>query len=291
MALLRAILLTLNQSAIPGETPTVPPVQEDPPSEIVTATCLMYVSLLISLLGAFVSMLAKQWINQYLRNSGGSMIERCRDRQRKFDGIEKWSLHLFVTNLLATLQLSLLFLACGLSKYMWSINTSVAIIIVTFAIFGVGFYVATFIAGMLSYESPFQTPLSTFLHIYWKIMRRKIPSAIVYPKRVLLRTRKTRNRGVQSPRRRQPLSITIPLETIQVHQFEPWLKPKDLDTIRRTNINDVQCVSWIFRYITDPEALDAAIPFAGEIQWFDDEINVDLPYDQIVSVRGVLRFH
>ena len=90
MALLRAILLTLNQSAIPGETPTVP---QDPPtpSEIVTVTCLMYASLLISLLVAFVAMLGKQWLNRYMRNSGGSMIERCGDRQRKFDGIEKWS--------------------------------------------------------------------------------------------------------------------------------------------------------------------------------------------------------
>jgi len=40
-ALLRALLLTLNQSAIPGEIPTVPPVQEGPPSETVIATCLM----------------------------------------------------------------------------------------------------------------------------------------------------------------------------------------------------------------------------------------------------------
>ena len=32
-ALLRALLLTLNQSAMSGETPIVPPVQEDPPSE------------------------------------------------------------------------------------------------------------------------------------------------------------------------------------------------------------------------------------------------------------------
>ena len=89
MALLRAILLTLNQSAIPGETPVVPPAQEGPPSEIVTVTCLMYASLLISLLAAFVAMLGKQWLNRYLRNSGGSMIERCGDRQHKCDGLEK----------------------------------------------------------------------------------------------------------------------------------------------------------------------------------------------------------
>ena len=78
-----AILLTLNQSAIPGETSTVPPFQEDPPSEIVAVTELMNASLLVSLLAAFVAMFGKQWLNRYLRNPGGSMIERCGDRQRK----------------------------------------------------------------------------------------------------------------------------------------------------------------------------------------------------------------
>ena len=60
-----------------------PPDQEDPPIEVVTVTGLMYASLLISLLAAFVAMLGKQWLNRYLRHSGGFMIERCGDRQRK----------------------------------------------------------------------------------------------------------------------------------------------------------------------------------------------------------------
>ena len=42
-------------------------------------------------------------------------------------------------------------------------------------------------------------------------------------------------------------------------------------------------MSWILRNITDPEALDAAIRFAGTIRWFEDEIDVELPYDTIVS--------
>ena len=75
----------------------------------------------------------------------------------------------------------------------------------------------------------------------------------------------------------------IPLETVQVQPSEPWLKQRDLDIIRNTNISDARCVSWILRHITDPEALDAAIPLAGEIRWFDDGNDVDLPYDQIVS--------
>ena len=57
----------------------------------------MYPNLPISLLAAFIAMLGKQWLNRYLRNSGGSVIERCGDRQRKFDELEKWPFHSFVT--------------------------------------------------------------------------------------------------------------------------------------------------------------------------------------------------
>ena len=55
------------------------------------------------------------------------------------------------------------------------------------------------------------------------------------------------------------------------------MKPKDLAIIYRTNADDVRCVSWVLRNITDPEALDAAIRLAGTIRWFYGGINVDPP--------------
>ena len=147
-ALLRAILITLNQSAIPGEIPTVPPVQQHPPSEIVTVSCLIYASLMISVLAAFAAMLGKQWLNRYLRNSGGSMIERCGDRQHKFNGLKRWPLHFFVESLPVMLQAALLLLACGLCRHMWSINTPVACTLITLTGLGVAFYIGILIAGM-----------------------------------------------------------------------------------------------------------------------------------------------
>ena len=251
----------------------------------------MYASLLISLLAAFVAMLGKQWMNRYKRNSGGSMIERCGDRQRKFDGLEKWSLNLFIESLPVMLQASLLFLACGLCRYMWSINTSVARVLISLTSLGVGFYVAIVIAGTSSYACPFQTPASTTLRSQWKKVRRGI-SSIIQSKRLLPWDRRVLNRRVR-PLLHQQSPPTIPLEDVEVQrydppldsapQFEPWLKRKDLDIMRRTNTNDVRCVSWILINITDPEALDTAIRLAGEIRWFGDGTNVNPPYDQIVS--------
>jgi hypothetical protein len=126
----------------------------------------MYASLLISLLAAFVAMLGKQWLNRYLRHAGGSMIERCGDRQRKCDGLKKWPFHLFVESLPVMLQVALLLLACGLCKHMSSINTPVATVLITLTVLGVAFYLGIIIVGASSYECPFQTPVSTTFVAY-----------------------------------------------------------------------------------------------------------------------------
>jgi hypothetical protein len=114
----------------------------------------------MSLLAAFFAMMGKQWLSRYLRHTGGSMVERCGDRQRKFDGLEKWPFRLCMESLPIMLQIALLLLVCGLSQSMWSVNTSVASVIISFTILGVLFYIGIVVAGTSSYECPFQTPAS-----------------------------------------------------------------------------------------------------------------------------------
>ena len=242
----------------------------------------MYASLMISLLAAFVAMLGKQWLNRYLRNSGGSMIERCGDRQRKFNGLKKWPLNFFVESLPVMLQAALLLLACGLCRHMWSINAPVACTLISLTGLGVVFYIGIVIAGMSSYACPFQTPASTTLHGPWKKARRGVVSLIVHSKRVFSRTHRVWKRGVRSLLHHQS-QPAIPLEVVQVDRPEPWLNPEDLAIICRKNADDVQCVSWILENITDPEALDAALPVAGEIRWTDCGVDVGPIYSQIVS--------
>ena len=93
----------------------------------------------------------------------------------------------------------------------------------------------------------------------------------------------------------RPLGSTLrngfnrpPLPTVQnsfpvPQENTPWLTSKDLTTFLRANANDVRCVSWILRNITDPEAVDVAIRLAGTIWWFEDQTNVEPPYNTIVS--------
>jgi len=62
-----------------------------------------------------------------------------------------------------------------------------------------------------------------------------------------------------------------------------WLKPEALGTLQSANANDVRCVSWILWNITDQEALDAAIRLAGVVRWFEDGLDVEPPYNLVIS--------
>ena len=305
-------------------------------------TALMYASLVISLLAAFVAMLGKQWLNRYLRNAGGSMIERCGDRQRKCDGLKKWPFHFFVESLPVMLQAALLLLACGLCKHMSSINTPVAGVLITLTVFGVVFYLGIVIVGASSYECPFQTPVSTAVRGIWKTTKPHVTAtlhstvisatllwlpvsttlrwswemtqcqilhfALWLPPTIEWLQSRHQTLPIVQPTPQQPSSWLPSLhnlsEDIQcrilraaLHLLQtqpssprtilptsPWLTPTALVTLRNMNAGDVRCISWILWNITDPEALDAAVRLAGMVRWFEDGLDVEPPYDQLVSM-------
>ena len=350
-AYLRAILLSLNRSIVPDEDPAAPPVWNSPPAEIITASDLLYASLLMSLLAAFVAMLGKQWVSRYLRHAGGSMVERCGDRQRKFDGLEKWPFRFFMESLPVMLQIALFLLACGLSRYVWSVNSSVARIVISFTALGLLFYIGIVAAGTSSYECPFQTPTSEglrylrdsgaarkllarmspsntilLIHTTWVSTRQGLISAPhhihgtaryllsvdISPSHImsgirstsakvghqttafLLRTyrafgnaKQRLTQGIRSFRHARLLPTTVSEANQQPDplQNSPGLLVcvRNLEALRKQNADNVRCVCWVLRNITDPEAIDSAVRLAGTIRWFNGDSDNDPPFDLIVS--------
>ena len=276
----------------------------------------------MSLLAAFVAMLGKQWLNRYLRHTGGSMIERCGDRQRKCDGLQRWPFRLFIESLPVMLQIALLLLACGLCKHMTSVNPSVAYTLITLTGLGVLFYIGVVIAGASSYACPFQTPGSALLRgSCAKFGARFTPivfliinalrtlggtvwrhSSVVNPPLVAVRRhfsalfRSVQLRIPHISFRLPWMGLIIrhhlphpPLPTTQQvpHLSDPrntvsWFAPDEVAVVQMNNTNNIRCVSWVLRNITDPEALDVAIRLAGTIRWFEDGVDVKPLYDLIL---------
>ncbi|KAF9643572.1 hypothetical protein BDM02DRAFT_3104244, partial [Thelephora ganbajun] len=147
----------MNNSLFPGEDPNSI-VWTGPPPDIVTLQSLLYASLATSLFAAFLGMLGKQWVSRYLRNHGGSAVDKSRDRQRKLDGLKEWRFYLAIESLPVVLQLALLLLACALSLYLWTISRTVAGVILAITLFGVTSYIFLTLAATFYYNCPYQTP-------------------------------------------------------------------------------------------------------------------------------------
>ena len=211
------------------------------------------------------------------------MMDRCGDRQRKCEGLEKWPLHLFIESLPVMLQISLLLLACGLCRHMWSVNTSVAYVLTVLTAFGSSFYLGIVFAGASSYECPFQTPVSATLRDIWKATGDQRSTLILRSRSILSRMKQAMKRWV-----RHRLSVPSPqldsrVDGAMARWRPPTRGPQTDLALSQTHASDIRCVSWILKNITDREAIDAAIRLAGTIRWFKGGINAEPPYDMIVS--------
>ena len=163
-------LLKIIASTSLGNTPTGSaanfPQWGGPDPTVVHVQAILYSSLAASLLSAFVAMLGKQWLNRYAQmEMRGSVIDRSRHRQRKMNGMVTWHFDLVMECLPLMLQIALLLLGYALSNYLFFINKTVASVVIGFTTFGLLFYCLIVSAATLSYNCPFQTPLSNVLRI------------------------------------------------------------------------------------------------------------------------------
>ena len=151
-----------------------------PPRRIVQVQAILLASLFTSLLSAFLAMLGKQWLNRCMPvDTRGTIVQRSQHRQRKFDGIVNWYFDNVMEALPLMLQVALLLLGCALSRYLWEIDTTVASVVLGITAFGLLFYVFIVIAGVVSENCPYQTPVANFL--------RYVPVAISHTPLLLYR--------------------------------------------------------------------------------------------------------
>ena len=163
-ALLRVLIYEINNTRFGDNVPTIPQWRGPPPT-MVHVQSILFASLVVSLLSAFLAMLGKQWLNRYASTDiRGSAVERSHNRQRKLDGIVKWYFDHVMESLPLMLQAALLLLGCALSRYLWDISITVASVVVGVTSLGFAFYVFIIVAGAVSDSCPYQTPVSRILH-------------------------------------------------------------------------------------------------------------------------------
>ena len=167
-ALLRVLIYKIDNTTFGGSVPSVP-IWTGPPRTIVQVQSILFSSLATSLFSAFLAMLGKQWLNRYASvDVRGSAIERSQHRQRKLNGIMAWYFEYVMEALPIMLQFSLLLLGCALSQYLWTVDTTIATVVLGATSFGALAYMLILIMGTLNESCPYQTPGSHFIRYAWR---------------------------------------------------------------------------------------------------------------------------
>ena len=139
-------------------------------------------------------MLGKQWLNRYASaDMRGSAIERNQNRQRKLDGIVTWYFDFMLESLPLMLQLALLLLGCALSRYLWEISLTIALVAIGVTSFGLLFYFFILVAGTAWESCPYQTPGSTFFRYLGRTVCRIVNLAVTAAGNALKRSEVTRS--------------------------------------------------------------------------------------------------
>ena len=229
------------------------------------------------MLTTFLAMLAKQWLDRYIQHPEMSVAARCRDRQRKWDALDRWPFKFFIDVLPVLLQIAFLLFSSGLAMYMAAYEVVSANAVTIFTSLGAGIYIVFVILGAVSYDSPFQTPASATIRMLFGNLLLAFPPL----EKRFTKARKKLGRWIRMGKMPQLLPVSIG----DLRNRWPGSEDVDLylESLRSTNADDAHCVSWVLKNITDREAIDAALQLAGTVQWFEGGCNSDPPYGLIVS--------
>ncbi|KAJ7210786.1 hypothetical protein GGX14DRAFT_624925 [Mycena pura] len=237
-----------------------------PPIKIVVAQSLLYISLSTTLLAALLAVLGKQWIMYYqAAGSRGTIEQRGLERQRKLDGLRKWKFDTLLQMFPLLLQLGLLLFSTALSIYLWTVNVSIAIIVLAFTLLGVGAYLYLLSSAIFSPDSPFQTPLAPFLKhtISITLKMLKPPSRVInlwcnviqHVKAFMSEFRKSEASLLPCFAAPTSMSSNTPLE----EEFPEIVFDKPSA--------EVSAVLWVLETSTDPLMISTAAEMAIDLQW------------------------
>lgn len=232
--------------------------------------CILFSSLAASLLAAFVAMLGKQWLNRYSKvDMRGSLIDRSRDRQRKMDGMSAWGFNFVMESLPLMLQAALLLLGYALSNYLLTIDKVVAGVIIGFTGVGLLFYALIAISAILSYNCPFQTPLSLLIRYIWNLIKdhkKHFDKSRRWFRRTFCRMvkqlRSNQGRGSGTADRRNDIELA--------NHAPPFDLPPtffDEDANREGYVLDSNCIVWMFKMSMDADVILDIMRFIPEVVW------------------------
>lgn len=142
--------LTLATGAVPFSAPL----------SAIVINSLWFVSLVAALSSAFVGILVKQWLREYMRPIPVTPIDALSLRQLHYQSLKDWGVVEIISFLPILLQFSLALFLAGLLYFLWTLHNVVASILTAVIAVVFVFYTATTVLPALRTSCPYKSPQS-----------------------------------------------------------------------------------------------------------------------------------
>lgn len=146
----RAPLLAIATDSVPFSAPL----------SAVVINSLWFVSLVAALSSAFIGILVKQWLREYMRPISLTAIDALSLRQIHYQALKDWGVVEIISFLPLLLQFSLVLFLVGLVYFLWTLHNVVASILSAVITVVFIFYIATTILPTLRSSCPYKSPQS-----------------------------------------------------------------------------------------------------------------------------------
>ena len=131
-----------------------------PSFSAVVINSLLFASLVAALSSAFIGIMVKQWLREYIRPISITPIDALSLRQLHYQALKDWGVVEIISFLPILLQFSLALFLTGLLYFLWTLDDVVAGILTAFVSLVLVFYALTTVLPALQPACPYKSPQS-----------------------------------------------------------------------------------------------------------------------------------
>jgi len=178
----KLLRILVEQSTV-GQAINLPP--PSPPPSIVTVSALWFLSIMSSLAATTWAMLCLEWCAFLTEGIQAEDYEGMAEkRQRRFEAVKRWRMHLVVASIPFFLHISLFLFLAGLWSRLWDVNRQLGLIVgIPTLIIASSYLIATllpmfteapFFTSVTEMTQPLADPCPTHLPMDFKVLREDI---------------------------------------------------------------------------------------------------------------------
>lgn len=163
----------VNGQTITSTSPAVPFSAANPPSSpvptsLIVINALWFTSLICSLVAASIGIFLKQWLREYTNDMADVPQANIRIRQYRHDGLVRWRVKEIVMLLPLLLQIALMLFLMGLEQLVWTLNSTVAVVVTIFVAVSLAFSVITALLPAVAGTCPYKSPQARVFFTLWQ---------------------------------------------------------------------------------------------------------------------------